>query len=124
MLACDHWRTKERRFVYCLVRIRSEYVCKNRFACCCCHYYLPCCEVGDGFMKHSVKHILVKDQTGFCCELMLKLSDSVSIWSDAGCPDLCESGKQLKENGATKTQIKNDVVRLRRELSILARMVD
>lgn len=58
------------------------------------------------------KEVNVLNQTYFCFTLMDKLERSVIRWAYAGCPDY------------TQTLIKNDIVRLRRELNRLTEEVE
>ena len=75
-------------------------------------------------MVDTVKRFVVKDQVGFCSNLMDRLHDSVFLLADNDCPDCISYGAGLTEEGASKTQIKQDIVRLRRELNKLSRLVE
>lgn len=75
-------------------------------------------------MGKDYKGALVKEQLSFCFLLMKKLHKSTSLWATAGCPDLAFLSLGLKEEGASKTQIKQDIIRMRRELNKLSRLVD
>lgn len=75
-------------------------------------------------MNNTTKKVLVINQAKFCGTLMDRLHDSVCMWADADCPVWVGYGAGLKEEGATKTQIMQDVMRIRRELNKLAKLVD
>ena len=74
-------------------------------------------------MDKATKKAVFIDQTRFCACLMDRLHESTREWVEADCPDWAIYGSGLKEDGATKTQIRQDIVRLRRELNKLSRMV-
>lgn len=74
-------------------------------------------------MGKESKMFNASNQMRFCYQLADRLSDSVEEWVNAGCPDWA-CGKTLISNGASKTQIKQDIMRLRRELMKLSKVVE
>ena len=62
-----------------------------------------------------------RNQARFCYELAKRLQQSVQLWYESDEYDCRQGTVSLvnRSSGATKHQIKEEIIRLRRELSVL-----